>query len=82
MPLVPDTAPAEVKEPTEALFVTPIALLKIPLFARNCPTLQMFELVTVIESFIVARKSLFVDIKLVETLLKETSPLFINKEIG
>jgi len=32
-PLVPEIAPNEVKEPTWALFVTRIALLKIPLFA-------------------------------------------------
>ena len=32
-PLVPETAPSEVKEPTWALFETRIALPNIPLFA-------------------------------------------------
>ena len=51
-PLVPDTAPNEVREPTWALFVTLIALLNIPLFAWNCPTLLRFELEILILSFI------------------------------
>jgi hypothetical protein len=41
-PDVPETAPSEVREPTWALFVTLIALVNIPLFAWNWPTLQRF----------------------------------------
>ena len=51
-PLVPEIAPPEVREPTWALFVTRIALPNIPLLAWNCPTLQRFAPVSVIELLI------------------------------
>ena len=60
--------------------VTVIAEFKV--VTSRFPTPVMFELDRIIESLIESRKILFVDIKLVETLLKETFPLFINKEIG
>jgi hypothetical protein len=60
--------------------VTVIAEFKV--VTPRLPTPVMFELDTFIESLIEATKSLFVEIKFVETLLKVASPVLINALIG
>ena len=60
--------------------VTVITEFKV--FTPKLPTPVMFELVIFIESLIELTKSLPVEIKLVETLLKVGSSVLINALIG
>jgi hypothetical protein len=72
--------------PKDPLLVTEIALLKIPLFALNCPTLQRFELVTVITEFKLVTSRLATPLmfefdKLIESLIELTKSLPVDKEL-